>query len=128
MDGADKQEAQQEVIDKLSTLGNELNEDAFVESRQIDDELMDTQALAMIYWGLSKLNPNRKLKFHKQTELFLQDTITKLKYNPKEVKLAQPIEVYDQMIQACGVILYSQSYLSNTAPSFKVYELINEVI
>merc|ERR1712086_428230 len=107
----------QEVIEKLSNIGNDelKNVDEF-ETRQIDDELLNTQALGMIYWGLSKLRPNQKLKFHSKTEFFLNDALHILQNNPKELTLEQPMEVFDQIIQTCAVMLYSQSYLSNVTP------------
>lgn len=68
---------------------------------------MNTQALGMIYWGLSKLYPNSKTKFHKKTELWLSETVRKLGQAPQELTLEQPVDVYDQIIQTCGVMLYS---------------------
>ena len=40
----------------------------------------------------------------------------------------RPVEVFDQMLQTCGVMLYSQSYLSNVVPSMRVYKITNQVL
>jgi len=59
---------------------------------------MNTQAFGMMYWGLSKLYKNQRIKFHKTAEVFLKDAVIKLRDNSEELTMEHPIDVYDQLL------------------------------
>jgi len=67
-------------------------------TKSIEDDLMNTQAFGMMYWGFSKLYTNKRVKFHKKAEVFLRDAVNKLRDNSEELTMEHPIDVYDQLL------------------------------
>lgn len=69
---------------------------------------MNTQALGMMYWGLGKIAQQPRQKFHKYTEAFIDKSIDQMmSQSHRELMGQDPIEVFDQIIQLCGVMAYS---------------------
>lgn len=66
-----------------------------------------------MYWGLAKIMPTSRTKFHKNSEIFLQKCIEQMLADPLNFTPEDPILVFDQMVQTCGVMMYTQAYIAN---------------
>jgi len=49
----------------------------------------------MIFWGLSKLFPDKRNKYHKTCEIFMLKSIEKMLQNPKNLTPEDPVLVFD---------------------------------
>lgn len=68
---------------------------------------LNTQAFGMIYWGLSKMLHSPRQKFHKQSEILLQKSVEQMLADPESFTPEDPVQVFDQLVQTCGVMCYT---------------------
>uniref|UniRef100_A0A7S3CM00 Uncharacterized protein n=1 Tax=Strombidium rassoulzadegani TaxID=1082188 RepID=A0A7S3CM00_9SPIT len=89
---------------------------------------LNTQALGMMYWGLSKISLHPRKRFHRFTELFIEKTIDKMEQGPLNKVGDNPISVFDQLLQTTAVMMYTQSYLSNINLSKGILDQADKVL
>ena len=95
---------------------------------QSQKSYMNSQAFGMLYWSLAKIMGYPRTRFHKNSELFLSKCIEQMLADPENYSSEDPILIFDQMVQTCGVMAYTQSYITNIKITNRCLDLVAQTL